>query len=650
MILLSDWRENGIVLTAVAVLGAALVAVAEQRVAQRAQAPLVIAVTAAVDADDDGDEDVALAPGATVPLYASLAELETRARAALADDASGVELLYELARQARGFRAWALADALLARCIDVAPGNVEALFLRARTQSDLGQAAAAAQLYERVLAAAPHHQKATYNLGVLSRRAGDLARAETLLARASSIASGRVKAKALHQLALVHAARGRWDESARLLRDAVALRPDAPRYWLDLGRAEEGLGRIDPALAAYDKALALNRRFDEAHAALGLLQEKRGNHATALSHLARAVRADATNPGYRKALARLQLADGNVREARAGFAWLAQSGAHEADRAYAEAMLALLDRDAARMVAHVKRAEALAPGANDDGLERAAIALHEQKDYAGAQALLDLLLARPAPSPEVLLAAARTASRLERWADAAAYARRSAAARPDSSEAWFVLGRALSELGDVAGAIGAYRSSLERNPDARNTRLNLAVLYSRSGRDAEALVLYGELLRAYPRYAPALINRALLHERAGRVPDAIADFEAARAAAPDNADIPLRLAALLLRSGQTQRATALLDEAVAALPADPAIRLLLAEAQLQAGERERALKELGRAAALVGDDAALWNRLAVLYRAAGDDPAAARAQAQAARRSAPSKPESASPPPKGNSP
>lgn len=633
----TGWRDNGVLLTAAGVLVAAALAAAERHVAQRTRAPLVVTVSA-VGIVDDQDEDGAAA-GSTVPLYASADALEARAREALGAPAPNAELLYELARQARGFRAWALADRLLARCAEAAPENLDVLFLRARTLSDLDQAAAAARLYERVLAAAPNHQKATYNLGVLSRRTGDLDRARALLERASTISSGRLKARSLHQLSLVRAAQGRWSEASAVLREAISLRPDMPRYWLDLGTAEEKLGRVDAAVAAYDKALALNRRFAEAHAARGLLQERRGHRASALSHLARAVRADGANPEFRKALAGLQLADGNAREARAGFAWLAQSATDPADRAYAEAMLALLDRDFERLVARLRQAEALAPGAYDEALERAVAALHERKDYTGSKALLDLLLARPTPSPDVLLAAARTAARLERWVEAAALARRSVAARPRSSEAWFVLGRALSELGDLPAAIDAYRASLERNPEARNTRLNLAVLYGRANRDDEARALYGELLRAHPRYAPALTNRALLHERAGHLDAAVADYEAAMAAAPDDADSPRRLARLLLRSGQAERARELLAEAIDRAPANPEPRLLLAEAQLVAGETAPALKELDRASALAGDDAALWSRLAALYDRAGD-PASAR---QARERAA-------SPPPKGSSP
>lgn len=636
------WQENGIVLTALVAVVAAGLAVTEQLVGKRAQSPIVIAIDVAIDKDHDGDEDVP-APAATVPLYGSLDELNARAQQLLAEPQPNPDLLHELARQARVFRAYALAESLLGRCLEVAPQRVDSLFLRARTQSDLGRSDQAVQMYQAVLAQSPNHQKATYNLGVLLRRAGELERAEELLRRAVAISSGRLKSKALHQLGLTHGATGRWDTSAQFLREAVGLRPDAARYWLDLGNAERMRDRLDEAQIAYEKALALNRRLADAHAAMGLLQVQRENHTKALSHLSRAVKLDNANPDYRKALARLYLAEGNASQAREGFGWLAQNAGSDADRAYAEAMLALLNHNTERMLVQLKRADAMLPGGYDDAVEQAAVLLHEQKQYENARALLDMLLARPSPSPDVLLAAARTASRLEQWADAEALLRRCLQSRPESSEAWFQLGRVLSERGDLGGAIEAYRSSLARNPAARNTRLNLAVLYARSGREREALIFYGQLLESHPHYTPALINRARLHERAGRVSEAVADLEAALLVAPGDSDIRQRLAQLLLRRGQTDRALALLSDAVAETPADPEVRLLLAEAELLSGRRAHGLKELDRAAALAGDDPRLWSRLAQRYRDAGDAAGAARAESRAMRRSSAPAPSNESP-------
>ncbi len=625
-----SWQENGLVLTAVAIAASVLFVVSEQWVARRVQSPIVVTVEVAADAEDEGDERSA--QSYAVPLYATPDELTASARQVLAEPQPNADLLHELARQARSFRAYPLADELLTRCLEVAPNRVDSLFLRARTQSDLDNPERAVEMYDLVLAVSPNHQKATYNLGVLSRRAGDFERAEKYLTRAAAISSGRIKSKALHQLGLTHGAAGRWDAAAKYLTESVSLRPDASRGWLDLGNAEWKRNQLDEAHAAFEKALALSPRLADAHLLMGLFEEQRGNRTAANTHLTRAVKLDGDNAGYRKALARHLLGGGDASTARGSLVWLTRNADQQADRAYANAMLALLDRDSERMLLEVRRAEELQPGSYDDAIEQAALVLHEQKRYPEARALLELLLARPSPSPELLLVAARTASRLGQTKDAEALLRRSLKASPESSEAWFQLGRVLSERGDIKGAIEAYRASLTRNPGARNTRLNLAVLYARSGNEREALRLYGQILAAHPRYTPALLNRARLHERAGRNAEAIADLEVAMRVAPTDSGIRDRLAGLLLQAGETDRARILLSDAIAEMPADPEVRLLLAETELQAGNRSNALRELNRAAALAGDDARLWSRLSQGYRNAGDTNAAARASSRAQAR------------------
>ncbi len=616
------WQENGIVLTAIAIAVTATLAISEQLIARRAQSPIVVTIEAAADADDEGAADIG---SAAVPLYGSPDELTARARQLLAESEPNADLLHELARQARGFRAYELADELLARCLAVAPERVESLFLRARTQSDLGHPELADELYESVLARSPNHQKATYNLGVLARRAQDYPRAERYLTQAAAISSGRIKSKALHQLGLAHSATGRWDKAALHLRESVSLRPDAARVWLDLGNAEWKRNSPDEAHAAFEKALALSPRLADAQLAMGLLEQERGNRTTAGTHLAQAVKLDGESADYRKALAGHLLTGSDASKARGALVWLSGNADQDADRAYAQAMLALLDRDSGRMLQEIRRAESLLPGAYDDAIEQAARVLHEQKRYADARGLLELLLSRPAPSPEVLLVAARTALQLGQMKEAESLLRRHLKARPENSEAWFQLGRVLSERDDFDGAINAYRASLARNPDARNTRLNLAVLHARNGNEREALLLYGQILKAHPRYTPALLNRARLHERAGRDAEAVADLEVAMRVAPADSGIRDRLATLLLRRGETDRARVLLSDAIAETPGNPEVRLLLAETELRAGRPSDALRELNRAAALAGDDTQLWTRLSQGYRAAGDTTAAAQA-------------------------
>lgn len=624
---LHGWN-NGVVLTALAVTAAVALVLAEQNISKRSGAPIVIVVSAADVGDDDIDDD-GLGRAPTSPLFASLAELEAKVGKVLKEPTPSPDLLHELARQARGFRAWALADQLLARSLAIAPGRVESLFLRARTQSDLGHVDAAVQMYETVLEKAPNHQKATYNLGVLARRAGKLARASELLKRAANISSGRLKSRSLLQLGLVQVAEGQWDLAAASLREAVQLRPSDARYWLELGRAERGAGRPEPARQALDKSLALNRKLSGAHAELGALFLQQGDRGKALASLARAVKLEGTNPDYRRLLAALQVDGGEFKRARIHYAWLTHNAVDEADRAYAEAMMALLNRDTGRFLEFFKRAQTLKPGAFDEAAEQAATILYDRKDYKTAEALLKPLLGRPHPRPTTRMASARLAIRQANWEQAEQLLQQALKGNEASSEAWFLLGRVRSSRKDIAGAIEAYRKSIASNPTSRSARLNLAVLYGRSERDAEALAIYGELLSEYPRYTQALLNRSRVFERSGRKDEALGDLEAAYRISPDDPQLLQRLAQLLLKGERLDRARALLVDAIAAAPADVEARLLLAEVQIRAGQRDAAATELRRSAALAGDSPKVWSRLSRLYKDIGDNAAAS----DAARRS-----------------
>lgn len=644
---LRHWWHNGIILSAIASGLALALFVAEQQVGKRPIRPLVVQVSAADIADDEADDLPGSVP-ATAPLFGTLAELEEFVGGLPRGVPPRPDLLHELARQARTFRAYALADGLLERALRLAPDRTDSLYLRARTQSDLGHTAKAIAMYREVLAGAPNHQRATYNLGVLLRRTGDVAGAQAVLERAVEISSGRLKSRALNQLGQVHSSRGEWGVAASTLREAVSLSPQDARFWLDLGRAEGGAGRRPAAREAFEKAIALNRKLAPAHAALAQAQRVQGERSRALASLARAVKLDGTHPEYRKSLAVLQLENGDMARARENFAWLSRNASDPGDRLCGEAMLALLNREPDKLLATVRRADAARPGTCDEAAEQAAGVLYGRKDFDTAQAVLKPLLERAAPTASVLYSAARIAARRGQWTSAESLLLKSLAADPASSESWFLLGRVRSTgLDDRAGAIDAYRKSIEANPQARSARLNLAVLYSRLGQVQDALATYNQLIGHYPRYTPALLNRALLLERLERGEEALADLEAAYRIAPEDTQVLARLAQRLVKAGDLARARELLSDAIAESPSDVDARLLLVEVQARSGQTAAATAELHRAAALAGSSTRRWERIGQLSRELGDNATVTLADRKLAEfsRNNPAPSEPADPPP-----
>ena len=175
--------------------------------------------------------------------------------------------------------ALALADS--AEQSATAPGGLflaDVNFLRGRIHSELNNADAAQQAYERVLALVPDYQGAHLNLGNNAFRSGQYRRA------------------------LRH-----------YEREAGAL--DDPRVQVYIGRAYVELGRVDSARLAFEAAIAQSDSFAEAHARLAYLFQQDGDVEQGLPHARRAVEQQPDNADYRYLVASMLLRKGEVERA-----------------------------------------------------------------------------------------------------------------------------------------------------------------------------------------------------------------------------------------------------------------------------------------------------------------------------------------------
>src|SRR5271155_2551173 len=74
---------------------------------------------------------------------------------------------------------------------------------------------------------------------------------------------------------------GRPVDAITPLRDAALLEPSNPVVQHDLGLACLEVGRVPDAIAAFQRAVASNPRYDDAYFRLGIASEKLGNIAAA---------------------------------------------------------------------------------------------------------------------------------------------------------------------------------------------------------------------------------------------------------------------------------------------------------------------------------------------------------------------------------
>ena len=179
--------------------------------------------------------------------------------------------LYLLARDAD-------AEATLKRAAARAPADPEIPYHLGRIYYQLGRHAEAAESLGRATTLAPDDYRAWDNLGLASEALGDVARAQQHYLKA---------------IALVHTAHPRYDvvyanyadlliklgnfqRAFDLAAEAAGRNPDEPRNFYLTGKALVQLGRGDISVRWFERAIALNADYAEAHYALSQAYRRLG--------------------------------------------------------------------------------------------------------------------------------------------------------------------------------------------------------------------------------------------------------------------------------------------------------------------------------------------------------------------------------------
>jgi Tfp pilus assembly protein PilF len=176
-----------------------------------------------------------------------------------------------------------------------------------------GQLAGAEKELRAILAAAPGQPTALHLLGTIALQRGQVDDAIRLVGQA---ASAQPKSAAIQcDLGFALSLARRFDEAAAHLDAAIALRPEFPEAYLNLGNVERELGHAAAAEAHYRKALEADPKYALAQFNIANLYDERGDYDRALRHYLEAVR---LHPGYADAhynLALLFQGSGQVMEA-----------------------------------------------------------------------------------------------------------------------------------------------------------------------------------------------------------------------------------------------------------------------------------------------------------------------------------------------
>ena len=187
------------------------------------------------------------------------------------------------------------------------------------------------------------------------------------------------------------------------------------------------------------------------------------------------------------------------------------------------------------------------------------------------------------------------------------------------------------EEGRSRFVIASYRETIAEHPDFADGHLDLGRWLVSAGRAEEGLAHYDEAVRLQPDDADLLHERGTLRLDAEDLEGALQDFSAALRHAPDWVEALCDRARSLRLMGAHEDARRDLD---AAVRLDPDSDLACAERgylHLDRGDADAALADLDRALALMPDAPEYFEARAEAQRLCGDEEAAARDEAEAAR-------------------
>jgi tetratricopeptide (TPR) repeat protein len=278
----------------------------------------------------------------------------------------------------------------------------------------------------------------------------------------------------------------------------------------NLGLALLQKGKVDEAIAHYQKALQIKPDYAEAHYNLGLALFQKGSVDEAIFHYHKALQ---ITPDFAEAhnnLGNALLQKGNVDEAIAHYQRALQIKPDYAEAHYNLGLTLLQKGKVDEAIAHYQKALQIKP------------------DFAETDNNLGLALLQKGKVDEAI-----------------AHYQKALQIKPDDAEAHINLGNALFQKGKVDEAIALYQRALQIKPDDAEAHNNLGNALFQKGKVDEAIAHYQRALQIKPDYAEAHYNLGSALLQKGGVDEAITHYQRALQIKPDSPDVLNNLAWLL---------------------------------------------------------------------------------------------------------
>ncbi len=407
---------------------------------------------------------------------------------------------------------------------------------------------------------------------------------------------------------------------------------DQARAFGELGRLYQAHRLLEPALACYREAHALDPESFAWAYYLGVLAAGAGDIETARPAFRHALDLRADDAPALVRLADLELEQAQVDEAELLYVRAAVVD-DSAAVAYGMGRVAEERGAYAEAIGQFERALTLQPGAS-------VVHYHLGQAYRelGEFDRAEEALARSGPNRVAMadplmhelttlaigalphLARGHAAAREGRLADAESAYRQAVAADATNVRAHESLATLLLRRGDPEGAIEHFGVAVRLAPENAQAHSDLGVLLAELGRNDRALEHLGRAVELEPGLVQALLTLGNVRTRLGRLDEAKATYRRVLESEPGNGEARLGLGAVLAQNGNFEQAVVELREALRLVPEAeqaPRVHFGLAEALVRTGRLEEALPHYTRVRELAPGESLAWLREATVLMGLG---------------------------------
>jgi tetratricopeptide (TPR) repeat protein len=562
------------------------------------------------------------------------------------------------------------------KAITLDPRYTRSLYNRAIARSASNDLAGARVDYEAVLKAEPRYQEARYNYGLLLLDQKDTAGAIRELTAAGDGAGNDGKAKALFSLGVAYTRGGETKKALASYGKAIEFRPSylLPRYnqaalLMSEGRAA-GLAR---AATLVKQLLSLSPEFAPGWFLQGRLASRSGDERAAMASYEKAARLDRRfwKAHYNWGLVALKLDDLSLAETL--FSRLASEFPKRAEPHFNLGRINYKRERYAEAVQRYEKAIEIAGGRYSEAQTNLALALDSLGKYAEALAVLEKITPADVDRGALLVNRSLIEKHLGRLDAARASLEEAITASPKYVTAHYNLGKLDADLArkdpklhEVAArsfvraleldpknikaavslgvefaaqrkwdeAIAAYKQALGVNKTHRTALFNLGIALKATKRLEEAAEVYRTLIAADEENIKAHQNLAVIYGDLGQGELAVQVINTALERAAGNVSLRYNLALQLKKLGRTDDARAELERSVALDPKYKSAAMLLSRMYIDLGRKADALEVLQP---ITSGEKVTTAALVALVdaRLASDDLAGARETAERAVSAAP---------------